>query len=159
MLALSYPHDIIEFLQSPATSNFAQFHELYLKGLSLRQISIDTGFPKSTIRKVLVLNNVVLRTNEKIQNSEQKKPQRTFLGGIHYGYTALDGKLVIDPKEVKIVRKILGLYQNGISFNAISKELNKQKIPSKLGKNWSDVSVASVIRKHLNKNEKDGKNE
>jgi hypothetical protein len=153
---LTYPHDIINFFENPASSNFDDFLRLYQKGLSLREISEASGFSRSTIRDLLVLNKVPLRTNKKTTTEGSVKPQRAFWGAIPYGYTPLDGKLVIDPKEIKIVRKILVLHQKGTSFNAISIFLNNQKIPSKLGKRWSDKTVASIIRKHpSNKTEGD----
>jgi hypothetical protein len=145
---LKYPHDIIDFSHSPSNSNFDEFHRLYQNGLSLREVSRKTDFPVSTIRNILVLNKVPLRTNAKATKSVVKKPLRSFWGAIPYGKSVLDGKLVIDPRELKIVRKILALYKKGISFNAISKILNGQNIPSKLGKKWSDKTVASVINKN-----------
>ncbi|MDD4973471.1 MAG: recombinase family protein [Bacteriovorax sp.] len=116
--------------------------------MPLREISLETGIPKSTIRDVLVLNNVPLRSNKKTIADSPVKPQRAFRGAISYGYNILDGKIVIDPREIKIVRKILALHQKGMSFNAISIHLSNQKIPSKLGKRWNDKTVASIIRKH-----------
>ena len=145
---LHYPHDMINFFPISANSNFDEFRLLYQKGLSLREISLETDFPISTVRDVLVLNKVPLRTNKKSTEHNAKKPQRTFRGGIPYGYNILDGKVVTDPREIKIVRKILALHQKGMSFNAISILLTNQKIPSKLGKRWNDKTVASIIRKH-----------
>jgi DNA invertase Pin-like site-specific DNA recombinase len=145
---LYYPHDIIEFSHSPANSNFDEFQRLYQKGLPLREVSRETGFPVSTIRNILVLNKVPLRTNRKTTKLVIKKPQRTFWGAIPYGLSVLDGQLVVDPREIKIVRKILALYTKGISFNAISKILNGENVPSKLGKKWSDKTVASVVRRN-----------
>jgi DNA invertase Pin-like site-specific DNA recombinase len=114
----------------------------------LKEVSLETDFPISTIRDVFVLNKVPLRSNQKTTASDTQKPQRTFQGGIPYGYNILDGKLVIDPREIKIVRQILALHQKGMSFNAISILLSNQKIPSKLSKRWNDKTVASIIRKH-----------
>ena len=62
---LQYSHDIIEFSHSPANSNFDEFQRLYQNGLSLREVSRKTDFPVSTIRDILVLNKVPLRTNSK----------------------------------------------------------------------------------------------
>lgn len=151
---LNYPHDIIKFSANPANSNFPEFLRLYQKGLSLREVSEETGFPLSTIRDILVLNKIPLRANRKATVDHSKKPQRAFWGQIPYGYNILDGKVVVDPREIKIVRKILDLHQKGTSFNAISIWLNSQKIPSKLNKKWSDKTVASIIRKHINQIEK-----
>lgn len=139
---------MIIFFQSPANSNLEEFLVLYQKGLSFREVSEETGFPVSTIRDLFVLNKVPLRSNKKATLSDPKRPQRAFRGAIPYGYSLLDGELVVDPREIKIVRKILALRQKGMSFNAISIFLSGQKIPSKLGKRWNDKTVASIIRKH-----------
>ena len=123
----------------------------------MKEVSLETDFPISTVRDVFVLYKVPLRSNKKITASDTQRPQRTFQGGIPYGYSILDGKLVIDPREIKIVRKILALHQKGMSFNAISIFLSNQKIPSKLSKRWNDKTVASVIRKHPS-NKTEGEN-
>lgn len=144
---LSYPHDIIQFFQNPAKSNFDEFRQLYLKGLSLNEVSEQTGFPVSTIRDELIANGVPLRANNKVTANDPKKPARAFWGAIPYGYTVLDGKLVIDPKEIKIVRKILAFHKKGMSFNTIAKTLTAEKIPSKTGRRWNDKTVARIIRR------------
>ncbi|WP_413944830.1 recombinase family protein [Bdellovibrio sp. HCB-162] len=38
------------------------------------------------------------------------------------------------------------LYQSGLSGNAIAKELNRQKIPSRTGKSWSPCVVRRIIK-------------
>ncbi len=120
----------------------------------MREVSQETGFPLSTIRDLLDLNKIPLRASKKATADEPQKPKRTFWGQIPYGYNILDGKVVVDPREIKTVRKILDFHQKSTSFNAISKWLNSQKIPSKLNKKWSDKTVASIIRKHKNQIEK-----
>lgn len=149
---LGYPHDIISFFKNPANSNFAEFLGLYQKGLSLREISEETGFPVSTIRDRLIANNIPLRANKKAIAKNPIRPKRAFWGAIPYGYAVLDGKVVVDPREIKIVRRILALHQKGMSFNATAIWLNNQKVPSKLGKQWSDKTIASIVRKHPSTN-------
>ena len=117
---VSDPHDTIKFSQNPATSSLAEFRRLYLKGLSLNEVSDITGFAVSTIRDLLVRNNVALRAATKATAS--------------------------DPKEIKVVRKIRELHRKGLKFNAIKRWLNDQKIPSKLSSKWNDKTVASIIR-------------
>lgn len=126
------------------------FHELYQKGLSLNEISTETGFAVTTIRDTLVRHQTPLRPSKKAIVDDTKKPKRTIWGAIPYGYNVLDGKIVVDPKEIKVVRKILDLHQKDMSFNAISRWLSSQKIQTKLNKKWSDKTVASIIRKHKN---------
>lgn len=88
-----------------------------------------------------------LRANSKTSTKDPKKSARAFLGSVPYGYAIPDGKLVIDPKEIKIVRHIMALHQKGVSFNAIAKTLTAQKVPSKTGRQWNDKTVARIIRR------------
>lgn len=144
---LTHPHDIIDFSSNQAKSNFDVFRRLYLKGLSLNEVSEHTGFPVSTIRSELIANGVPLRANNKATANAPQKPARAFWGAIPYGYNNLDGKLVIDPRELKIVRKILALHKKGMSFNGIAKTLTAEKIPSKTGRRWNDKTVKRIIKR------------
>ncbi|MBX2988307.1 MAG: recombinase family protein [Bdellovibrionaceae bacterium] len=65
-----------------------------------------------------------------------------------YGYDWLDGKLVVDPKEYRVVQKILRLWQNGKSARLIADLLNQQNIPTRMGKQWFHSSVNAVIKRH-----------
>lgn len=65
-----------------------------------------------------------------------------------YGYDWLDGKLVIDAKEYRVVQKILHLWQKGISARVIADQLNQKSIPTRMGKRWFHSSVSSVIKRH-----------
>jgi hypothetical protein len=132
---------------NPANSNFSQFLAFYEKGLSLQEISQTTGFPKSTIRDLFFKNKVTLRSNTKTNEPTSKKPKRSIWGTIPYGFQLLDGKLVIDPRETKVIRRILLLHQKSKSFNSIAKTLSQEKIPSKTGKKWNDKTIAAIIRR------------
>lgn len=144
---INYPHDIIAFSSNLAKSNFDAFKSLYTKGLSLREISNRFEIPASTIRDELKAKGLPLRSNLKAKTSNSKKPRRLVWGSTPYGYAHLDGMLVIDPKETKVVRIIIALHQKGISFNSIAKTLTAQKIPSKTGRRWNDKTVARIIRR------------
>lgn len=144
---LNYPHDIIQFSGSLIKTNFPEFLRLYEKGLSLNEIAKETGFSKTSIRDLFLEQKVVLRSNTKANPDQPKKPQRAFWGAIPYGFSLLDGKLIVDGKETKVVRRILNLHQKGMSFNAIAKTLSAENIPSKIGKKWSDKTIAAIIRR------------
>ena len=69
-----------------------------------------------------------------------------------YGYDWLDGKLVVDPKEYRVVQKILRLWRNGKNARFIADVLNQQNIPTRMGKRWFHSSVNSVIKRETNLN-------
>lgn len=64
-----------------------------------------------------------------------------------YGYDWLDGKLVVDPKEYRVVQKILRLWREGKSARLIAEFLNKQNIATRMGKRWFHSSINSVIKR------------
>lgn len=57
-----------------------------------------------------------------------------------------DGKLVINPEQAETVRLIYRLFLDGLSANAIAKELTSQGIKTVTGKDkWSDYVVNYVF--------------
>lgn len=146
-----YPHDFIEL--SPRTQEriFEKCAPLYQKGLSIRDIEAATGIPKSTVREALTSSGMALRnpTNgsaRKIDNTQNKRGGHT-----PYGYAYLEGKLLIDPKEQTIVRKILKLRQEGKTFQAIADDLNRQRTPTRFGKTWIKSGIRSIVIKFKGK--------
>lgn len=79
-------------------------------------------------------------------NAKNLDSKRTKRGGhTPYGYAYLDGKLLIDPKEQIVVRKILKLRQEGKTFQAIADELNRHKTPTRSGKAWIKSVIRSIV--------------
>ncbi len=139
-------HDFIELSIKTPARIFEKCAPLYESGLSIRDIEERTGIPKSTVRETLKKNGMALR-NPLNGNAIHIDGLHTKRGGhTPYGHAYLDGKLLLDPKEQIIVRKILKLHQSGLSGNAIAKELNHQKVPSRTGKSWSPCVVRRIIK-------------
>jgi site-specific DNA recombinase len=101
----------------------------------------------------MALRNPLNGNASKIDRTKNKRGGHT-----PYGYAYLDGQLLIDPKEQIIVRKILKLHQSGVSGNAIARELNNQKIPSRNGKSWCPSVVRGIIKNHLSNQNKKRRN-
>lgn len=70
-------------------------------------------------------------------------------GVVPYGFAYLEGHLVVDPRETKVIHQMVKLWQSGKSFKAIAEQLNDQKIPTRLGKRWSRCVVRAVVERHL----------
>lgn len=139
-------HDFIELSLRTPERIYEKCAPLYEKGLSIRDIEEQTGIPKSTVRETLKKNGITLRNplNGNARHIDRLHNKRG--GHTPYGYAYLDGQLIVDPKEQIIVRKIMKLHQSGLSGNAIAKELNRQKIPSRTGKSWSPCVVRRIIK-------------
>ena len=141
-----YAHDYIELSPQTPARIYEKCAPLYESGLSIRDIEERTGIPKSTVHETLKKSGMVLRNPLK-GNAVHINRLHTKRGGhTPYGYAYLDGQLLIDPKEQIIVRKIMKLHQSGLSGNAIAKELNHQKVPSRTGKSWRPCVVRRIIK-------------
>ncbi len=150
-----YPHDFTPIFIKNKETIFDKTWPLFQSGMSLREIASTTGIPKSTIRGTFLKKGVVQEGNpQKTTKARAKSHQRT--GGVaSYGYCWLNGKLVIDPREHKIVQVVIQLNQQGKSLRQIAKHLNAKKYPTRSGKGWATSVVQSILNHHKSKN-KDG---
>jgi site-specific DNA recombinase len=102
---------------------------------------------------------------------EQKaKTNGGVLGfNIPYGYDYIDGQLIINKEESRVVRNIYSWYIKGKSMGKIAKMLNKAKIPTKKGGVWAKKTISKMLKnpvycgylhweKYLNKSEHDSIN-
>jgi site-specific DNA recombinase len=65
-------------------------------------------------------------------------------GSPPYGYCYLDGQLVADNREQQIIRRIVEMRTNGISFRAIAEALNEQNVRTRHGKSWKHEVVKQI---------------
>ncbi len=143
-----HPHDFIHISPKTKARIYKICGPLYQKGLSLRDIETRTGIPKTTIHESLQENGMALR-NSAMTNQLKNNNQKFKCGGqAPYGFTYLDGQLVIDPKEHLICRKIFQLQQSGKSNQHIADELNHQNIPTRLKGTWQKSVINSIIKRH-----------
>lgn len=147
-----YPHDIIRF--SPKTKDriFEVCEPLYRSGCSLREIEVKTGFAKTSIREALTSRGYTLRRAVKCPKKTSQRSKQMRPPVLPYGYDWLDGKLVVDPKEYRVVQKILRLWRDGKSARLIADFLNQQNIPTRMGRRWLHSSVNSVVKRETKLN-------
>jgi hypothetical protein len=110
------------------------------------------------VREALKKKGMALRNPQGGNASKIDRTKNKRGGHTPYGYAYLDGQLLLDPKEQIVVRKILKLHQSGLSGNAIARELNNQKIPSRNGKSWCPSVVRGIIKNHQSNQNKNRRN-
>jgi site-specific DNA recombinase len=96
----------------------------------------------------LFLKDLALKTHRGLRGRVE---QGRSAGGISYGYKTVRrvdargdivrGERVIDPAEAEIVRRIFGLFADGLSPIAIAKALNEQGIAGPAGREWRDTTI------------------
>ena len=74
-----------------------------------------------------------------------KGMNRSEIGAPNFGHVRIDGKVVKDPKEQKLIRLMVSYWQSGMSFNAIAKKFNDQKIKPRTAKEWNNGTNRKII--------------
>lgn len=65
------------------------------------------------------------------------------------GYKIVEGRIVIDEREEKIVREIFEEYEQGKAASAIAQNLMKRQIPNGKGRiSWTHASVGKILENH-----------
>lgn len=66
-----------------------------------------------------------------------------------FGYTLMDGKIIINEAEAEVVRRIFNLYLQGMGINQISDLLNEENVPKprhKENEKWKATTVRYILR-------------
>lgn len=122
-----------------------------MRGLSLREIEEQTGFAKTSIRETLSSRGLPLRSITNRQAAKTSAPATMRPPIIPYGYAWLEGRLIVEPREYKVVLEVVRLWQKGKSLTAIAGYLNDKEVPTRMGKGWSHSVVGSIIKHHSEK--------
>jgi site-specific DNA recombinase len=76
-----------------------------------------------------------------------KRARGEFAGGsAPYGWQIVKGAIVLHPEESAILERMRRWHKAGETCVAIADRLNKEGIPSKRGKQWSDETVRRAIK-------------
>ena len=66
-----------------------------------------------------------------------------------YGYDDVDGRLVKNIKETKIISRVKGLRSRGYSWGKISNRLNDEGVKSKYGGVWYMSSLYNMMKLYI----------
>lgn len=89
-----------------------------------------------------------LRIGERVREvmAHTVKQERRHLSRPPLGYGLNGGRLVIEEVEAAVVRELFARYAAGQGTRAIALALNRQGLRTKQGREWTDLSVAYVLR-------------
>jgi site-specific DNA recombinase len=133
--------DVIEFMDLLKKNNIKFFsikenlnNEDKIGSLILNIMSSINEFEVENIR-------------ERIRDvKREKKKNGLVYGRLMYGYDNVNGELVKNENEFKVVKRIKNLRSRGWSWRKISNKLNDDGIESKEGKIWFDGSLYNMMR-------------
>lgn len=117
------------------------FQELYVKkGFSTRQISKQILCSKSTVDKYLNLYDIVPR----VKSQHHGNPAQP-----RYGQKRRKNGVIEHKAELRAIKAIFQMHEEGLSLRGIAKCLTEMKIPTKCrGKSWHPEMVKRIINKN-----------
>ena len=96
----------------------------------------------------LEISNLSERTSDTLQSKKQNG--KVYSGSIMFGFDRDGDRLVENPYEQKVLRKINSLRDKGYSFQKISDFLNRNNHSTKIGKKWNRNGVYCLLQTDRN---------
>ncbi|MCB0379175.1 MAG: recombinase family protein [Bdellovibrionales bacterium] len=109
--------------------------------------------PESTLKTYCRKNNLKPPTEVLARPSSKYHFRKKELSQPSYGFTTLQGKVVIEPKEYETLLMMKDLKQQGHSSYQIQKILNSEGKLTRLGKKWSYQSIDLILKRNAIKAE------
>ncbi len=119
---------------------------LSASGKSQRWIAQELKVPKTCVQSALAGNYMIFSWAQMAPSAGKKIAIRAWHGASPYGFDSLDGQLHGNPRELRVVQKIVDLWNSGHGFSAITREL-KGKARPRSGANWDHSLVSSLLRR------------
>jgi len=150
----------IDFIITKSISRFARnvtdclelVRKLLGLGISIyfEKENLDTGSMESELM-LSILGSLAESESISISENEKWSIKKRFQNGTYvisyppYGYTNVDGEMVIIPEQAEIVKEIFAEALVGKGTYTIAAALNKRGVPTKKGGKWYAETVARLI--------------
>ena len=149
----------IDMIITKSISRFARNTVTLLQTVrELKAMGIDVYFEEQNIHTIssdgeLMLTILASYAQEESRSASENQKwriKRNFEEGIPWrgamlGYRLKDGKYEIVAEEAEMVRRIYDEYLKGESQQTIAEMLNKDGVPSYLGKQWSLLVIYKIL--------------
>jgi len=98
--------------------------------------------------KLIVAEEQSKDLSKKINNAHKTRMQRKRIctNGRLWGYNQIDGQLIIDEEQAKVVRYVFNRYAEGLGFRKIQQELKQKGITNQNGNDFSMTTLKRMIR-------------
>jgi DNA invertase Pin-like site-specific DNA recombinase len=112
--------------------------------------SIDTATPTGRLLRTVLAGTAEFerdRISERVREGERAKAAagRPHGGPRPFGYRYEDGLVAVEAEAV-VVRRIFSEFVGGASITAITRNLERDKIPTVRGGRWQTTTVSGILR-------------
>lgn len=151
----------MDIIYTKSVSRFARNTIELLEAVrELRDIGVEVVFEKENIRSndptselMLTVAATIAEDDLKVDSERQRWSfKRRFesgwisIGNGMYGYRMMeDNTLEIVPEEATVVQRIFEMYINGAGSSTIAATLDREGIPSRVGKGWRPQTILEML--------------
>lgn len=120
-------------------------------GIYFEKENIDTRTMESELM-LSILSSLAESESRSISENNKWSIKKRFQNGTFiissppYGYENIDGKMVVNEEEGKIIKEIFEEYLSGKGTHKIAKDLNKRKIKEQRGARWHGSTVIGILK-------------
>ena len=135
--------DIVEFMDFLKSNNIGFF--------SIKEnLSNDDKIGSLIMNILSSINEFEVEViRERIKDVKRnKKENGEVYGRMMYGYNNINGKMIENKEEKRIIRRVKNFRSRGWSWRKISNRLNDEGIKSKEGNIWYDGSLYNMMKIH-----------
>ena len=152
---------LIDQILVKSISRFARNTKECLQNIrELKKLGVNVHFEREKIDTVNVSSELITaiyaafaqKESESISGNMRWSYQRRMENGTYippvlpYGYTRIHGKMVPNPEQAIVVRRIFNDYLGGISVETIAENLRKEHIPCRSGKvAWDSTAIRYIL--------------
>lgn len=119
---------------------------LYTKDGQFDLSTAQDKFLKQLLDAVAEFDNTTRAERTRLGKLQRVRQGHWHGGPPPYGYSLLDGHLVIDPEQARWVRTMFELSASGLSPAQIKQRLDASQVLARRGKPWSLGSIAAMLR-------------
>jgi hypothetical protein len=141
------PLDTIQFQPKRSISIIDEIRPLYSRGLSVTDISEQTGYGRTAIWKCLKAELNDLRPQGPISFDRWRKGRGKTRARPPYGFCYFQGEVIKSPTEYPTLLLIQSLKKRETSISTILDSLASKKLKSRTGKPWSYNVIKSILRR------------
>ena len=141
------PLDFIDFFQKKSPSIFELIGPLYSKGLSITDISKETGLSRGVIWKTFRTHRQELRSQSPVPFTRWRQGRGKTKARPPFGLCFFEGQIIKDPREYPTLLLIQNLCKRGATISSIVRELDRRKIRTRMNKPWSYNVIKAIIKR------------
>ena len=120
-------------------------------GIYFEKENIDTRTMESELM-LSILSSLAESESRSISENNKWSIKKRFQNGTYiissppYGYENVDGKMVVNEEEGKIIKEIFEKYLSGEGTHKIAEDLNKRKIKGQKGAKWHGTTINGILK-------------